>query len=162
MDKISLFILARAIHVLCVVLWIGGVAFVTTVLIPAIKKLETPEQRLKLFETLEGRFALQAKLTTLLTVITGVYMIEVLNAWGRFLEPQYWWMHLMTAIWLVFTLVLFVLEPLFLHRWFQQKALINSDQAFKRLHTMHWVLLSLSLLAALGAVLGSHGFSFGG
>ncbi len=34
------FTLARIIHVLAVVLWIGGVAMVTTVIIPSIKKLK--------------------------------------------------------------------------------------------------------------------------
>ena len=32
------FILARAVHVLSVLLWIGGVAFVTTVLLPAVRR----------------------------------------------------------------------------------------------------------------------------
>ena len=31
------FTLARVLHVLAVILWIGGVAMVTTVIIPAVK-----------------------------------------------------------------------------------------------------------------------------
>ncbi len=37
MQDFQYFVLARTFHVLGVVLWIGGVAFVTTVLIPALK-----------------------------------------------------------------------------------------------------------------------------
>ncbi|MFD1079875.1 hypothetical protein, partial [Longispora fulva] len=62
--------LARTIHVLAVVLWIGGVAMVTTVIIPAVKKLKSKEEQIDTFERLEGRFSIQAKITTLLTAIT--------------------------------------------------------------------------------------------
>ena len=64
-------IAARALHVLGVVLWIGGVAFVTTVLLPAVRRLKAPEERVEFFETLERRFAWQARGTTLLVGATG-------------------------------------------------------------------------------------------
>ncbi|WGU68149.1 hypothetical protein QIU18_01055 [Capnocytophaga canimorsus] len=41
METYQWFTLARIIHVLAVVIWIGGVAMVTMVIIPAIKKDET-------------------------------------------------------------------------------------------------------------------------
>jgi uncharacterized membrane protein len=151
------FVIARALHILAVVLWIGGVAFVTGILIPALKQLTQPEQRLALFERLEGRFAKQAKITTLVTGLSGLYMLEFLNAWGRYLEPQFWWLHLMTFIWFIFTLVLFVFEPLFLHKLFHKMAEENSELAFKRLHLMHIILLSVSLLAVVAGMAGAHG-----
>jgi len=160
MDNFSHFVFARALHVIGVLFWIGGVAFVTTVLIPSLKKLTNTQNRLELFEQLEGKFGLQAKLATLLTGASGYYMLEVMSAWDRYLQPQFWWMHLMTLVWAIFTLVLFVLEPLFLHRWFREQASKNSEQAFARLHLMHIILLTLSATAVLGAVAGSHGFSF--
>jgi uncharacterized membrane protein len=160
MDDSGGFVLARALHVLGVVLWIGGVAFVTTVLIPALRRLEQPGARLDLFERLEGRFAWQARLTTLLTGLSGFYMLHFLNAWERYLQPQFWWVHLMTAVWVIFSLVLFVLEPLFLHRLFHQLAIRDDALAFRIVQRMHVVLLSLSLLAVGGAVAGSHGGLF--
>ena len=36
-------VFARALHIIAVVFWIGGVAFVTTVLIPAIRSSQKPE-----------------------------------------------------------------------------------------------------------------------
>lgn len=39
--------LARVIHVLAVVLWIGGVAMVTTVIIPSVKKMKSKEEQIK-------------------------------------------------------------------------------------------------------------------
>ena len=158
MESFDQFVLARALHVVAVVMWIGGVAFVTTVLIPSLRALGSDENRIQLFERLEGRFAFQAKITTLLTGLSGLWMLDYLNAWSRYLDPQFWWLHLMTAIWFIFTLVLFVLEPLFLHRLFHRLAEQDSDAAFKKLQIMHRILLSLSLLAVAAAVAGAHGF----
>ena len=154
------FVIARIIHILAVVLWIGGVGFVTTVLIPSLRKTQKPEDRLKLFETLEGKFSFQAKITTVLAGASGVYMLHVMNAWHRYSMPQFWWLHLMTFVWLIFTLVLFVFEPLFLHKWFHKQAENNNEKAFFVLQLMHIVMFTLSLLAIAGAMAGSHGYQF--
>jgi uncharacterized membrane protein len=129
-ENFTYFVFARALHVIGVVLWIGGVAFVTTVLIPSLKNINDSTNKLELFEQLEGKFSFQAKLATLVTGISGFYMVEAMNAWGRYQQLQFWWMHLMTLIWFIFTLVLFVLEPLFLHRWFHEQAVKNSVKNF--------------------------------
>lgn len=160
MENFTYFIFARALHVIAVVLWIGGVAFVTTVLIPSLRKIADPHERLELLEQLEGRFGWQAKITTLMTAVSGFYMLTHLHAWDRYLSLQFWWMHLMTFIWVVFTLVLFVLEPLFLHRWFREQAIKDSENAFAWLYKMHIALLILSILALTGAVAGAHGYRF--
>jgi uncharacterized membrane protein len=154
------FVIARAIHILGIVLWIGGVAFVTTVLIPSIQRNANHEDRLALFESLEGQFSFQAKIMTLMTGLSGVYMLEVMNAWSRYLSYQFWWLHLMTFVWVIFTVVLFVLEPLVLHKWFHRQAVENSDKAFTVLQTMHIILLCLSLVAIASAMAGSHGYTF--
>jgi uncharacterized membrane protein len=160
MDQSLYFVIARTLHVVGVVLWIGGVAFVTTVLIPSLKKIADPDKRLELFEQLERQFALQARIMVLITGITGVYMLEFLQAWDRYQHLTYWWMHLMTFIWVIFALVLFALEPLFLHRWFREQAIKNSENAFNWLHRMHKLLLTLSIVSILGAVAGSHGYQW--
>ncbi len=152
------FTLARVIHMLAVVLWIGGVAMVTTVIIPAVKKLKSKEEQMKTFEQIEGRFAIQAKITTLLTALSGFYMLYVLDAWDRYLDYRYWWIHAMTLIWLLFTLILFVFEPLVLHRLFKKYAEKDPARTFSIIHKAHWILLILSLLTTAGAVAGSHGW----
>jgi len=151
-------ILARALHVLGVVLWIGGVAMVTTVLLPATKRMKTPAERVIFFETVERGFAFQARITTLLTGLSGFYLVYELNLWQRFLRSEYWWMHAMVLVWTLFTLMLFVLEPLFLHRRFAQRARRDPDGTFALLTRMHWILLILSLITVAGAVAGSHGY----
>jgi uncharacterized membrane protein len=158
MDHYGLLVLARVVHVLGVLFWIGGVAFVTTVLIPSIRQRGNTEQRLELFEQLEGRFGFQAKIATLLTLLSGLYMLAEMDLWHRYLQLEYWWLHLMTLVWLIFTLMLFVLEPLFLHRWFREQAMKNSGQLFFRLQVMHQLLLIISLMAIAGALAGAHGY----
>lgn len=150
-------IVARALHVFAVVLWIGGVGFVTTVLLPAVRRLKEPAERVAFFEAIEGRFAWQARGTTLLVGITGFYLVEVWDLWDRFETLDYWWMHAMVLVWAVFTLMLFVLEPLFLHRWFLRRATEQPESTFALIQRLHWLLLAVSLITLLGAVAGSHG-----
>jgi uncharacterized membrane protein len=152
------FIFARVLHVLGVVAWIGGVAMVTTVLLPMVRRLDDPGERVDLFEDIERRFAWQARATTLIVGLSGLYMLEFLGAWTRYTQPQFWWLHLMTLVWVLFTLVLFVLEPLFLHRWFGRRSREDPEGTLRLVQRLHWVLLLLSLVAIAGGVAGSHGW----
>jgi uncharacterized membrane protein len=151
-------IAARVLHVLGVVFWIGGVALVTTVLLPATKRLKTPEQRVAFFESIERGFALQARITTLVTGGSGLYLVHALDLWQRFAHVEFWWMHAMVAVWVLFTLVLFVLEPLVLHRWFVTRARHDPERVFALVVRLHWILLGVSLVTVAGAVAGSHGY----
>lgn len=150
--------LARVIHILSVILWIGGVSMVTTVLIPGIKKMKSKEDQIKFFETIEGKFALQAKITTLITGLSGFYMMYKLNIWNRYFDLRFWWIHAMTMVWVLFSLILFVLEPLVLHRAFNKYAQKNPEKTFSIIHKLHWILLTISLITIAGAVAGSHGW----
>ncbi len=152
--------LARALHVLGVVLWIGGVAFVTTVLLPAIRRMKSPDERVEFFEAVERRFAWQARVTTLLTGATGFYLAHAWDLWSRFRDPHFWWMHAMVAVWALFTVMLFVAEPLFLHRWFLERARQQPEATFARIERMHRLLLAVSLATVVGAVAGAHGWVF--
>ena len=148
--------LARALHVVGVVLWIGGVAMVTTVLLPAVARAGTAGAA-ELFERLEHGFARQSRWTTALVGATGFYLVHALGVWERFGDPRYWWMGAMVLVWTLFTLMLFVLEPLFLHRWFAARATRDPQGTLRIVARMHWVLLALSLATIAGAVAGAHG-----
>ena len=151
---------ARALHVLGVVLWIGGVAFVTTVLLPAVRQFKTPAERVAFFEAVERRFAWQARATTLLVGATGFLLTDLWDLWARFASCNYLWMHAMVAVWSIFTVMLFVAEPLFLHRVLLERAERDPEGTFRRIQRMHWVLLTLSLVTVVGAVAGAHGWLF--
>ena len=149
--------IARALHVLAVVHWIGGVTMVTLVLLPGLMHHAPAAQRLELFESIEGRFAQQARISTLLAGASGLYMTYRLAAWNRFLDPEFWWMDAMVLVWAIFTVVLFVAEPLFLHRWFQERAKRAPEATFRLVWRLHAFLLTLSLVTVAAAVIGAHG-----
>ena len=150
--------LARVLHVLGVVLWIGGLAMVTTVILPAVRRLKSPEEQVDFFERIEHRFAWQARVTTLLTGGTGFYLLYRLDAWPRFALPGFSWLHVMIFVWALFTLMLFVLEPLVLRRLYRAQASRHPARVFSLIQGMHWVLPMLSLITVAAAVAVSHGW----
>lgn len=150
-------VIARALHVLAVVHWIGGVAMVTLVLLPALRTTVEPAARHELFERLEARFARQARISVTLVGLSGFYLVFRLSLWMRFAEPRDWWMHLMVLVWAVFSVVLFIAEPLFLHAWFRRRAAAAPRETFNRIEYAHRVLLTVSTVAVAAAVLGAHG-----
>lgn len=154
MDDITI---ARALHILALVHWIGGVSLVTLVILPGIMKSIPAADRAKTFEAIEGRFSFQAKISTLLAGVTGFYMTHQLDAWHRFADPQFFWMHAMVAIWAIFTFVLFVAEPMFLHRWFQRESEHAPDATFTKVLGLHRILLVLSFITLFFSMLGAHG-----
>ena len=156
MDDVTL---ARALHVLGVVIWIGGVAMVTVVVLPAVRRGDVGPNCLVVFEAIERRFVWPARIATVIVALTGFYMTDRLDLWERFRSSEFWWMHAMVGVWLLFTVVLFVAEPLVLHSWFHTRATVAPDAAFVLLHCAHWLLLGLSVITILGAVAGSQGVS---
>jgi uncharacterized membrane protein len=152
--------LARALHVLAILIWIGGVAMVTSVVLPAARRMAKPEERIAFFETVERRFALEARIATVVAALSGFYMVYRMDLWDRFLDARFWWMHAMVAVWAIFTLVLFVLEPLVLHRWFTERAKRDPDGTFRLVQRLHWLLLTVSLITVAGATAGAHGAFF--
>jgi hypothetical protein len=74
----------RTIHVLGVVHWIGGVAAVTTIVLPYARLLPDANAAIAAFEAFERRFARQARISVALTGVSGIYMLWRLAAWERF------------------------------------------------------------------------------
>ncbi len=152
-------IIARVIHVAAVVVWIGGVAMATTVFLPLVRRRDRPlNERFALFESVERRFIWQARTATILVMLSGFYMVAHYDLWSRFSSAEFWWMDAMVAVWLIFTLLLFVGEPLVLHRYFPPWARRDPERAFAALHRVHVVLLALAIMTILGAMAGSHGW----
>jgi uncharacterized membrane protein len=156
MDDLAI---ARALHVLGVVVWIGGVAMVTAVILPATQRRELGADPVAAFSAIERRFGHWARGAVLLVGATGFYMTARFDLWDRFRSATFWWMHAMLLVWLIFTFILFVAEPLYLHRRFDAWAAERPEAALAWLKRGHWILLTASLLTVLGAVAGSHGAS---
>lgn len=149
------FAIARALHIVAVVIWVGGVAFVTMTVVPAIRAGHPPQDRLAAFQRFERIFVWQARASVLLAGASGFWMLWRGELWQRLGDIQFWWMHAMIGMWLVFTVLLFVIEPLYLHRQMAQSRTPATD--FDRLATMHRVLLALLLATIAGASLGARG-----
>lgn len=150
-------ILARIIHVLSLVHWIGGVSIVTTVILPHVQRLKNAAEAIQYFEDFERRFARQARISIFLAGASGLYMLAELNAWDRLKHLAFWWIDLMIAIWIAFAIMVYVLEPLFIHEAFRRFAAAHKDRAFSTAKRLHAVALFVSLLAITGGILGSHG-----
>ncbi len=149
---------ALAVHVLGVVLWIGGVGLVTTVLLPAARAAEAaaPATGAAWFEAVERRFARQARWTVAITGLSGLFMLDRLGLWSAWRSASMWWIGAMLGVWLIFALMLFIVEPFALRR---QR--VGSDAGrLRAMQIVHAILLALSVVTVVGAVLGSHGISF--
>lgn len=151
------FAIALALHVLAIVLWIGGVGFATMALLPALRTMRDTEQRIAAFQAVESRFAPVARASVGVAGATGLYMVYRLDAWGWFTMPSYWWMDAMVLVWVLFAALLFIVEPFVVHRRFAARARAAPDAMFRRMQLLHWVLVTLALVTIAGAVAGSHG-----
>ena len=90
--------------------------------------------------------AQQARITVLLVRLSGLYMLYPYDLWDRVADARYWWMHSVVAVWLLFAALLFVLEPLAVHRVIDRGASIAAATAWGA-----WcIVVSMTLLAAAG------------
>lgn len=151
MDDLAL---ARALHVAAIVHWIGGLWLVSLVVLADRGPSEAVLAR---FFAVERRFAPQARLSVLLAGASGLWLTARLDLWWRFAEPGFWWMHGMVGLWSLFAIVLFVAEPLFLHRRFDRLAARDPARALRLARRSHLALATLALVVILGTVTGAHG-----
>ncbi len=152
------FVVARALHVLGVVIWIGGIGAVTTVMFPVMRRLDSNEQRVWMFQQIERRFRPQARLAWLIVGLSGLYMVSSLDAWSRFVNAHYWWMDAMVALWLIFGLMLFIVEPFIVGPRLEETLRDDPVRALRRMQAMHWILLILSLLVIAVVIGGIYGW----
>lgn len=155
MDSLTL---ARAIHILSIVIWMGGVTFVTIVLIPTLRRSSFKQDQLNIFNAIENQFASIARLMVLLAGLSGLYMTYRLDAWGRFSQLSYFWMHAMVFVWLLFFLALFVIEPFFLKDHGRMVKNGNNVDSLQKTQIVHSAILILSLITIAVSVLGAHGY----
>jgi hypothetical protein len=53
--------------------------------------MKTPAERVMFFETVERGFALQARIATLVTGASGLYLVYRFDLWERFAHIEFWW-----------------------------------------------------------------------
>ena len=84
-------------------------------------------------------------------------MVYRTQMWSRFADARFWWMHAMVALWAFFMIMLFLAEPLLIHR---RMSASDNPADFAPMEVMHRVLLTLACVTIVGAVAGSHGLYF--
>ena len=84
----------KLLHVLSIIVWVGGMVFAHFFLRPAVAQLEAPV-RLRLMHDVLGRFFQAVLVASLLTLISGVWMLgrvakQVVQSGGSFEMPLAW------------------------------------------------------------------------
>jgi uncharacterized membrane protein len=155
------FSIMHIIHVLSVILWIGGLAFVTIIIFPVIFKTPEALQKVILFQSIERRFARLARIYNLVVGITGFTML-LLMGWQNalFTKPGIP-LTFMVLVWVFWAVMLFGLEPLvikkMLDNMMKKGEKMDIDGIFRKMNKLHWVLLVLSLAAASAGAIFIHG-----
>jgi uncharacterized membrane protein len=84
----------KTLHVLSLIVWVGGMVFAHFFLRPAVATLE-PSLRLRLMHDVLGRFFKAVLVASLLTLVSGVWMLgrvakQVVQSGGSFQMPLAW------------------------------------------------------------------------
>jgi uncharacterized membrane protein len=100
-----LYDLLKTVHVLSIVVWVGGMVFSHFFLRPAVLVLEPPV-RLRLMHDVLGRFFRVVLVASLLALVSGVWMIariakQTVQSGGSFQMPASWWVMTVLGILMV-------------------------------------------------------------
>ena len=84
----------KTVHVLAIIVWMGGMVFAHFFLRPAVAQFEVPV-RLRLMHDVLGRFFQAVLVAALLTLASGVWMLgrvakQVVQSGGNFEMPLAW------------------------------------------------------------------------
>ncbi len=145
-----------AIHVIGVVIWIGGVAFVTMIVFPMIMRMEGSIEKMIFFQGVEHRFASIAKISVGLVGVTGAWLLYLTGQWRILFTCAGIGPALMVIVWTMYVFVLRFEARLF-KLIFRKEAQRDTSKVFARLSAFHWVVLGLSLLAVAVGVWAGHG-----
>ncbi|MBI5885276.1 MAG: hypothetical protein HZB85_01675 [Deltaproteobacteria bacterium] len=157
-----MFMLMHIIHLLTVILWIGGLAFVTVIMLPIAINTKEPLQKVLSFQRVEHRFAKQARIYNVITGASGFVMLYI-NGWHHLLfTRQGLALTVMTMIWVFWFVMLWGLEPLIIRKMLDKmmkgEEKMDIDGVFRKMVKLHWVMMAVSLVAAAAGALTAHGY----
>ncbi len=148
-----------AIHVTTVVLWIGGVAFVTIIIFPLLLGMEDSFEKVLLFQRMENRFAGQARIYAWTAGITGGLLLYLTGEYRELFTMNAFGPTVMLIVWLFYVMVLTFEKKIFSHL-FSKPDKLDASKIFLRLNAFHWIILGLSLSAVFIGVWTGHGGRF--
>jgi putative copper export protein len=144
-----LYVIALIIHVLSIVVWIGGVAFVTMITFPMILRVDKSLEQVMMFQGVEHRFGKIAKVMVILAGLSGLYLI-----FEKGMSKGVW---IMIVLWTVYASLLFGLEKMIFKKLFSKPGeQADMKKVFNFLQGFHWVVLALSLFAIAAGIYEAH------
>ncbi len=143
------------IHVICVIVWIGGVSFVTTVIFPMMYRTEGSLEKALLFQGVEHRFAGMVKWLIGVVGITGFWMLSAKYGVAILFETRGIGIVIMLFAWALYTTVLLSERKIF-GRIFADPEKIDMNRALRLINAMHWILLTVSFSAVAAGVWFGH------
>lgn len=143
------------IHVICVIIWIGGVAFVTMVIFPMVYRTEGSLEKALLFQGVEHRFAGMVKWLIAAVGVTGFWMLSAKYGFVILREPRGFGVLIMLFAWTLYTTVLLFERKIF-GKLFADPEKIDMNKALGMINAMHWFLLVISFSAVAGGVWFGH------
>ena len=140
------------IHLLSIVLWIGGLAFVTVVVFPTIKGIEDPIAQVKVFLSVEKKFAALARIYVVIAGITGLTLFFRKGGfeWFRSSPAVHGMLIYKFVLWIIFVIALFGAEKRLMGVLISQQS--TPEKVFRIMGIMHWVMLFLTGLAIVFGV----------
>jgi len=145
-----------AVHVIGVVVWIGGVAFVTMIVFPMIRRMEDSFEKVLFFQGMEHRFARIAKSSVAVVGLTGGWLLYITGEWRTLLSMVGIGPTLMILVWSLYLFVL-LFEGRIFKMIFGDRSQQDTGKIFSLLSRFHWVVLGLSLLTVGVGVWAGHG-----
>lgn len=149
------------LHLLTVILWIGGLTFVTMIVLPMAIKTPDPLQKVLMFQRVEHRFAGIARVYNLITGATGFVMMFQMGWHATLFTKAGIPLTFMLLIWVFWFVMLFGLEPIIirrmLDRMMQKDSDLDIDTIFTRLNRLHYFMVAISLAASAAGAMVAHG-----
>lgn len=143
------------IHVIGVIIWIGGVAFVTMVIFPMMYRTEGALEKALLFQGVEHRFSGIVRWLIAIVGGTGFYLLSAKYGFAVLSSQRGLGIVIMLFVWTFYTAVL-LLEKKIFGKIFADPGKIDMDKALTMINAMHWVLLTLSFSAVSGGIWFAH------
>lgn len=144
------------IHVFSIVIWIGGVAFVTMITFPMIQRAGNSLEQVMMFQGVEHRFSKIAKVLVITAGLSGLYLLY--EKYGFNFKNLGFGVWLMIIVWAFYASLLFGLEKIIFKKLFTAPSgeELNTKQIFFRLQAFHWVVLALSFSAIAAGIWTGH------
>ena len=145
--------IARLLHVLGVVVWVGGMFFAYMALRPAAAALLEPQQRLPLWQATLSKFFAWVWVAVALILVSGLWMIQLLGGF----KAAGSYVHMMLALGIVMMLIfahVFFAAYRRLTRFVQTQDWKSAGAALGQIRKLVGVNLMLGLLTICIAILG--------